>query len=305
MAIFDKKRGPLFCLRFAVPGLLFFMWACTGPVPAFAADLGKAVSLKIRMYVQPEPSLGEKLNEKDKLSGTHQKVVISIGKTNFDPDPLKARTDEDWACGLLRAVKSAAADSDTIRVMSDAGKNNDAYSAQYSLLVDGEYDGKVYSVYLLMVDVHTRDIIAESDAASEDKHRAAGKAVRMIEDQIMLNPWRCRVSRSVGSNQFLIPRGYGDGIYKGLEFTGYAFSRSHAEQQAGLSEELSILQYDNTTGRYRVVEAMRNHSKLTGLNGSPRLKAGDIIEMPGAVLEKDHPRQSKGRKAWQKIFKQN
>ncbi len=110
------------------------------------------------------------------------------------------------------------------------------------------------------------------------------------------------MTSSVSSNQSLIPRGYEDGIYKGIEFVGYVFSARQTEEQVTASEELSILKYKNKIGRYRVVETMRNHSKLAGLQGSLQLKAGDIIEMPGVVLKKDHPKQSKGRKVWQKIY---
>jgi|GEM_PF-5266417 len=302
MKIFNNKRIRAEYLWFVFPVLIFSLLVCSNPASAIAADLGKAVSLKIRVYVKLESSLEEKLKEEEKHSGNYQNVTISVGTAKSKTRDKKTGLEQDQVYGLLRTVKIAVADSDTIRVMDDDVRTEGQSFVPYSLLVDAEYDGSFYSIYLRIVDTRTGDIHAAGNFTSENMVLATRKAVHSIEDKIVLNPWWCRVTSAVSSNQSLIPRGYEDGIYEGLEFVGYAFSVSQTEEQVKASEELSILKYENKQGRYRVVETMRNHSKLARLQESPQLKTGDIIAMPGVVLKKDNPKQSKGRKAWQKIY---
>jgi hypothetical protein len=155
-------------------------------------------------------------------------------------------------------------------------------------------------VFLYLIDGSSGITLYTVDSWENSMKKAIKKAVSELEEKMSLLAWRCLV-RDRTDNAMIIDRGRFDGVRKGQKFIGYKISK----KQAGVSSpdmEFMIMRYGTRTWVYIVAEEGQEFSKVVPVDNATLLETGDILEIPEIVLQ-DRERDTRGRKVWDKIYK--
>jgi len=294
-------------LTFIVQGLFIICFSVMikGNVQANNPEfsLQEQFILKHRIAVIQTSSNNEKVN-------SSEIIIKFLDSRKIVTDEALSLSMEDYAA-TIDLTKDIISSSELMRVVEldnivsdNSNYFDELYSANenlelvliasYGILKDKN------RVFFRLIELPSGDILKSAEGIGLDLKEAIQSAVEQIEEFLLTRPWRAKIISST-NNAIIINRGSLDGIEEGYKFIGYSIKNDN-QKVSNDSLDLLLLKFGTKEGIYIITEVKLKYSKAEPFNGSPLLKAGDILELPEVRL-KNFDRNSRGKKLWDKIYK--